>query len=149
MSSSNQFRLPPRNPYKKSSSSAGTSEHRNLGTGKPTHPVSNPCEKHEKPPETTAIKNQKNDDIDMIDRKHNEFAASISNDPKFYGRDCNLMPPAHGIKPRADSSNIAITSTTLPFDAPKSHLFSTIGMMPILMLQTLIQRKLHLRTIRI
>ena len=123
MSSLNQFRLLPRDPRKKTSSSAGTSEHKNLGTGKPTHPVSNPCKKYKKPPETTTIKNQKNDDIDIIDRKHNAFAASISNDPKFYGYNYNFIPPACSAKPQADSANIATPSTNLPFNAPKKPSF--------------------------
>lgn len=63
------------------------------------------------------------DDNDMIDRKYNKFAASISNDPKFYGHNYNFTPPACGTKPRADTSNIVTTSTTLPFNVLKKPSF--------------------------
>ena len=130
MSSSNQFRLPPTNPYKKTSKK--TSKHRKTGTGNPTNPVPNPYEKPKKPHKPTKpyeptndtkINKYKIDGNDMIDRKHNEFATSISNDPNFYGHSYGFTPPACGTKPRADTSNIATTSTTLPFNAPKKPSF--------------------------
>ena len=132
MSSSNQFRLPPRDPHKKTSTSTSTSEHRNLGTGKPTNPVPNPHKKPKKPHKPTKLHEPTNDaeinvdkidDNDMIDRKHNEFATSISNDPNFYGCSYGFTPPTHGTKPRSDTSNITTTSTTLPFHAPKKASF--------------------------
>ena len=69
MSSSNQFRLPLRNPYKKTSASDGTSEHRNLGTGKPTNPVPNPYKKQHKPTNDTKHHQYIIDDNDIIDKK--------------------------------------------------------------------------------
>ena len=67
MSSSNQ--LPPRNPCKKDSASASTSEHRNVGTGNPTNPVPNTHKKQHKPTNDTKHHQCKIDDDDMIDKK--------------------------------------------------------------------------------